>query len=382
MFGSAILNKAYSCIPEKSRFLYFAPDTPELLYVRDKPAPHQKISQQTCDPNQVEVKNPRTLGRQIPIKDISSVTAEPTRGWDETAATAKIVFAGFAATWRNLMMSIRGLPGLLFAVACLIASLASSSGQSLYDGSLGLPAGQGWTYFGTGGTQTPTNNGVQLDTSAANSFQAGYSRTTGPLNRTNGFTLLFTARMLAEAHANNNRAGFSVIVLADDKRGLELAFWTNTIFAQADSPLFTHAEDTNFSTTAAVDYALTFHPTNYVLSANGTRILSGAVRDYTAFSGFPNPYSSTDFLFFGDDTTSAGGAVILSKVVLIPAPQLVAVSSKLITWTGVAHQTYTVQSSSNLSSWAGESSVTSATGNFSFTNTSNTSPRFFRVVYP
>jgi hypothetical protein len=40
----------------------------------------------------VEVKNPRTLGRQISIKDISSVTAEPTRGWDDDAATTKIVF--------------------------------------------------------------------------------------------------------------------------------------------------------------------------------------------------------------------------------------------------------------------------------------------------
>ena len=91
-FGGTILNKAYSCIPVKSRILYFAPETPKLLYVRYKPAPHQKVSQQTCDPSQVEVKNPRTLGRQISIKDISSVTAEPTRGWDEKEATTKIVF--------------------------------------------------------------------------------------------------------------------------------------------------------------------------------------------------------------------------------------------------------------------------------------------------
>ena len=92
-FGGTILNKAYSCIPEKSRILYFAPETPKQLYVRYKPAPHQKISQQTCDPSQVEVKNPRTLGRQLSIKDISSVTAEPTRGWDEKEATTKIIFA-------------------------------------------------------------------------------------------------------------------------------------------------------------------------------------------------------------------------------------------------------------------------------------------------
>jgi topoisomerase IV subunit A len=92
-FGGTILNKAYSCIPDKSRILFFAPETPKELFIRYKPAPHQKISQQTCDPNQVEVKSPKTRGRQISIKDISSVTADPTRGWDDQAATTKIVFA-------------------------------------------------------------------------------------------------------------------------------------------------------------------------------------------------------------------------------------------------------------------------------------------------
>ena len=91
-FGGTILDKAYLCIPEKSRILFFAPDTPKLLYVRYKPAPHQKVNQQTCDPSEVTVKSPRTLGRQISFKDISSVTAEPTRGWDENATTTKTVF--------------------------------------------------------------------------------------------------------------------------------------------------------------------------------------------------------------------------------------------------------------------------------------------------
>ena len=91
-FGGTILNKAYSCIPEKSRILFFAPDTPKLLYIRYKPAPHQKISQQTCDPSEIEIKGAKTRGRQISIKDIGSVTAEPTRGWDEKAATTKLIF--------------------------------------------------------------------------------------------------------------------------------------------------------------------------------------------------------------------------------------------------------------------------------------------------
>ncbi len=92
-FGGTILNKAYLCIPDKSRILFFAPATPKVLYVRYKPAPHQKINQQTCDPAKIEIKGPKTRGRQISIKDISSVTAEPTRGWEERATTTEIVFA-------------------------------------------------------------------------------------------------------------------------------------------------------------------------------------------------------------------------------------------------------------------------------------------------
>jgi len=91
-FGGTILDKTYNCIPEKSRILLFTPDTPKVLYIRYKPAPHQKVSQQTCDPSKIEVRSPKTLGRQLSIKDISSVTPEPTRGWDEAAATTEIVF--------------------------------------------------------------------------------------------------------------------------------------------------------------------------------------------------------------------------------------------------------------------------------------------------
>jgi topoisomerase-4 subunit A len=92
-FGGIIMNKVYACIPEKSRILFLAPETPKVLYIRYKPAPHQKITQQTCDPAQVEVKGPKTLGRQISIKDISSVTAAPTRGWDEKETTTKLIFS-------------------------------------------------------------------------------------------------------------------------------------------------------------------------------------------------------------------------------------------------------------------------------------------------
>src|SRR6266404_575608 len=86
-FGGTIMNKIYHCIPLKSRVLFFEPDTPKELYIRYKPAPYQKINQQTCLPAEVEIKGAKTRGRQISIKDVSSITSQPTRGWDPEAPT-------------------------------------------------------------------------------------------------------------------------------------------------------------------------------------------------------------------------------------------------------------------------------------------------------
>ena len=91
-FGGAILNKEYFCIPPKSRILFLETDTPKELFIRYKPAPYQKINQQTCDPSEIEVKGPKTRGRQISIKEVSSITSAPTRGWDPEAATTKLQF--------------------------------------------------------------------------------------------------------------------------------------------------------------------------------------------------------------------------------------------------------------------------------------------------
>jgi topoisomerase-4 subunit A len=94
-FGGYILDKEYSLVPagEKGRVVFFGPDTPPMLYIRYKPAPYQRINQQTCNPAELDVKGARTRGRQISIKDVSSITTEPTRGWDPAAATTKVMLA-------------------------------------------------------------------------------------------------------------------------------------------------------------------------------------------------------------------------------------------------------------------------------------------------
>jgi topoisomerase IV subunit A len=91
-FGGAILDKEYFCIPPKSKILFFEPDTPAELFIRYKPAAYQKISQQTCKPGDVEVKGPKTRGRQISIKEVGTIASKPPRGWDADAATTKLEF--------------------------------------------------------------------------------------------------------------------------------------------------------------------------------------------------------------------------------------------------------------------------------------------------
>ncbi len=91
-FGGTILTKIYHCIPPKSRVLFFAPETPAELFIKYKPAPYQKINQQTCNPSEVEVKGPKTIGRQVSIKDVSSINSKPPRGWDLAAPTTRLQF--------------------------------------------------------------------------------------------------------------------------------------------------------------------------------------------------------------------------------------------------------------------------------------------------
>jgi topoisomerase IV subunit A len=92
-FGGAIMNKEYHCIPPKSKVLFFESETPAELFIKYKSAPYQKINQQTCKPSEVEVKGPKTRGRQISIKEVSVISSKPPRGWDAEAPTTRVPFA-------------------------------------------------------------------------------------------------------------------------------------------------------------------------------------------------------------------------------------------------------------------------------------------------
>ena len=211
------------------------------------------------------------------------------------------------------------LPVLLVSSGCLPVL-----GQVLYDGSLGTaPAQQGWATVSLPlSLATPVaDSAVRLDTLALSGELSGFSRTApSPLDRTNGFRAVFTLRLHEESHNTPDRAGLSVIVLGHDKRGLELAFWADRVWAQSAAPLFKHAEEALFDTTAGfVAYELAFGATGYTLRADGKELLAGPVRDYTPFVGTFDPYETPDFLFIGDDTTSAKAAFSLRRVEILPA---------------------------------------------------------------
>ena len=275
------------------------------------------------------------------------------------------------------------------AVVVLLLSLhISGPAQTYYDATLGtVPETQGWAYIalGLGTAKSLSGDSVLLDTSAQANNQAGWSGiAVPPLDRNLGFTLLFTVQLNDEAHNNDSRAGFSIIVLGSDTNGIELAFWTNTIFAQGGPPnLFVHSEDVTFTPTGGfVDYALTLRGTNYVLRANGTPILSGPARDYTSFNGPINPYRIPNFIFFGDDTTSASASVSVRRLEVVRPPLLTMPAPGVVTWLGSTNLSYRLQVSSNLVTWTDAITVTSPTDTFSYTNGTTETREFLRVVYP
>jgi hypothetical protein len=212
---------------------------------------------------------------------------------------------------------------LLFSI--LFMGSARVNAIVLYDGSGGaLPTEQGWLFLtdpliGSTASQVRVPGGVQLTSSGGES--AGYFNFVLPqmpvLPVDGGFAVEFSLALLSESHGTPHRAGFSVIVLNDAARGIELGFWEDRIWAQDDQPLFTHAEEVFFSTLQPVNYRLSFSSLSYELEADGVSLLQGALRDYSAHS-FPL-YERGNTIFFGDDTGSAGAQVELRRIAVVPA---------------------------------------------------------------
>lgn len=220
----------------------------------------------------------------------------------------------------------------LYSLDLKPASAASSPTTKtlvLYDAALGgLPSAPLMGFLGfpqDAALLTYADGATVLDTTLSGSeTYAGWVATGAAspgfpiLDRAAGFQVNVTLQVESESHASNNRAGFSIIVLSQDAKGIELAFWEDQIWAQSDGTtggLFGHGEGAAFTTTAGlIEYQVTFAGDTYTLTANQEPILTGPVRDYSAFDGFPDPYETPNFLFLGDDTTSAQARIRLSFV--------------------------------------------------------------------
>ncbi|MFP4140309.1 MAG: PEP-CTERM sorting domain-containing protein, partial [Phycisphaerae bacterium] len=132
-----------------------------------------------------------------------------------------------------------------------------------------------------------------------------------------GYTVEFDARLISESHSSADRAGFSAIALSSDGLGIELGFWEDEVWAQSGAD-FQHAEGASFDTTARmVTYQLAVEASGYTLYADGAELLTGSLRDYSAHANLV--YSQSDFLFFGDNTTSAAGSVELGPISVLDA---------------------------------------------------------------
>jgi len=199
----------------------------------------------------------------------------------------------------------------------MLLAARSASATVLYDGTV-IPDAPDWIRFVPPpfASDSLGPDGVTLDTTFANALQAGYARLDQTLDSADGFRLSFSVSLASESHGSADRAGFSVIVLDSVGRGLELGFWANEVWAQNAG--FTHGEGASWDTSGFTDYDLVFSGATYALLADGAPLLSGALRDYSAFGA---PYTLSNFLFFGDDTSSARAEVTLASVSLTGVPE-------------------------------------------------------------
>jgi hypothetical protein len=213
----------------------------------------------------------------------------------------------------------------------LLAGVDQAGAVTLYDGSLGTaPQSQPWLEFTNvgGATATTSSTETTLNTTASSLIEAGYSNCTPTgtlvnnsypaMNPATGFDVDLTAKVDSESHSSNDRGGFALIALGSDHKGIELDFWGGDVWAQS-GPSFTHAEDATFTTTDASHvYDVRIANGNYTLYADGNSILTGVTRDYSSFG---LPYSLSNYVFIGDDTTAANSQTEISNLtVAVPEP--------------------------------------------------------------
>jgi hypothetical protein len=247
-------------------------------------------------------------------------------------------------------MKYTGLAGL--AAGSLIAAAAQA--VVVYDGAVNTlgPTQSGYlTYaaFPLANYLTLQLGSTRLTTSGNAGISAGWSNYTltgAPvnsgfpvLNPAQGFALEFNLQILAAAVSTekvDDRGGFSVILLGSDKKGVEIAFQSNRLFAlKLDaSDLFVG----DMTKVATVDtsvgqlYRLAISGSTFTLSSGSSTLLSGDTYDYTPWVqttlGVADPYDLANYMFLGDDTTSASSTSVISYIA-VPEPSGIAAAAMI-----------------------------------------------------
>ena len=257
-------------------------------------------------------------------------------------------------------MKRRSLPLTLSSLATMVGALfllafqpvyPATQTMVLYDASLGsMPDQQGFSYLaiGSSASQQFIDGMTILDSTGSIDDQVGYfSREQLPLDRELGYQVQFTIQIGEEEHLSRHRSGFTLLFLSDDLLGLELAFWEDEVWVQeggAADDLFRHAEGAAFDTTTKlVDYQLAVLGDTYNLFADDLLILTGSLRDYTAFEGFPDPYETQGLLFLGDNTRRGAARTAIRYVAVETEAVATATATATSTSTATATGTATME---------------------------------------
>ncbi len=243
----------------------------------------------------------------------------------------------------------------ILAVGLVGMFAANANALSLYDGAIaGKPETQGsLSYFSSAFSPSPSPSAGKVTLLSSASEMVGYSNyniissmvsssfpSLNP-NLPTGFTLSFDIKVNSESHTSNDRAGFSVILEGSDKKGIELGFWNDEIFAQTATPLFTHgSQTTNFDPTAPLNsgdlfnhYDLNITGGNYTVYADGNLILSGPTVNYDAVTTSDLKYTAyhlSNYVFLGDDTSEANASTDIYAVsIAVPEPASMLLLSSL-----------------------------------------------------
>jgi hypothetical protein len=194
-------------------------------------------------------------------------------------------------------------------------------------GQIPVPFSAGVPFAGGAGTGSLNTSNVFI----FNTGYAGYTNYdpttlnllpsfTTKLDGDTGFNLAFTLQINAET-SNPNRAGFSLTVTSANQTGIELGFRTNQIFAQSSN--FIETINSAINTTVSRNYTLQVINGKYTLLDGATPVGNLSNQPLISYNFNPalssppltfNPYTSPNFLFFGDNTDQGNANFTISNI--------------------------------------------------------------------